>query len=132
MLCQLTVAHSLSPTYPKTRVRLHNSNRPPSGPSSNLPSYSYDAALHHAKVKSPPDPSRLPSHLPPPTAHSLETDIPAGVADSNIAEGNYGDPSDKLFSVYLAQADQFDKEQSEGWKGDTEGILVFVCRRTIP
>ncbi|KAH8983946.1 hypothetical protein EDB86DRAFT_2746910, partial [Lactarius hatsudake] len=32
----------------------------------------------------------------------------------------------KLFSVYLSQADKFDKEQSESWKGDTEGILVFV------
>lgn len=47
-------------------------------------------------------------------------------AHLNTAEGNYGDPSDKLFSVYLAQADKFDKEQSESWKGDTEGILVFV------
>ncbi|KAH9992211.1 hypothetical protein BJV74DRAFT_726936, partial [Russula compacta] len=35
-----------------------------------------------------------------------------------------------LFSVYLAQADKSDKEQSESWKGDTEGILVFVCRTT--
>jgi hypothetical protein len=41
-------------------------------------------------------------------------------------EGNYGDPSDRLFSIYLAQAGKFDKEQSESWKGDTEGILVFV------
>ncbi|KAI9439503.1 hypothetical protein H4582DRAFT_1797974, partial [Lactarius indigo] len=32
----------------------------------------------------------------------------------------------KLFSVYLSQADKFDKEQSESWKGDTEGILVFT------
>ena len=50
-------------------------------------------------------------------------------AHPNIAEGNYGDPSDKLFSVYLAHADKFDKEQSESWKGDTEGILVFVRLR---
>ncbi|KAI0245968.1 hypothetical protein BJV78DRAFT_1136304, partial [Lactifluus subvellereus] len=32
----------------------------------------------------------------------------------------------KIFSVYLFQADKFDKEQSDSWKGDTEGILVFV------
>lgn len=57
------------------------------------------------------------------------TDAPPGVAHPNTDEGNYGDPSDQLFSVYLAQADKFDKEQSESWKGDTEGILVFVCRR---
>ncbi len=60
-----------------------------------------------------------------------ETGTSAGVALPNVVEGNYGDPSDKLFSVYLAQADKFDKEQSESWKGDTEGILVFVCRQTI-
>ena len=58
-------------------------------------------------------------------------DTSAGVAHPNSDEGNYGDPSDKIFSVYLAQADKFDKEQSESWKGDTEGILVFVCRRII-
>jgi hypothetical protein len=55
-----------------------------------------------------------------------------GFAHTNVAEGNYGDPSDRLFSVYLAQAEKFDKEQSESWKGDTEGILVFVCRPTVP
>ena len=44
---------------------------------------------------------------------------------------NYGDPSDKLLSVHLARADKSDKELSESRKGDTEGILVSVCRRTI-
>jgi Family of unknown function (DUF6535) len=56
-----------------------------------------------------------------------ETHTSAGVAHPNTVEGNQGDPSDKLFSVYLAQADKFDKEQSGNWKGYTEGILVFVC-----
>ena len=89
------------------------------GPSSYLPSYSYDAALHHARIQSSFSPSSVP-----------ESDTPVGTAHPNIVDGNYGDPSDKLFAVYLAQADKFDKEQSESWKGDTEGILVFVCRRT--
>ena len=60
-----------------------------------------------------------------------DTDLPTGAAPPNVVDGNYGDPSDRLFSVYLAQADKFDKEQSESWKGDTEGILVFVCRHSI-
>ena len=107
-------------------TRVTNQPSPEPGPSSHLPSYSYDAALHHAKVQLPLDPSRLPSPLPPPTVP--ETNTPAGVADPNIVEEKYGDPSDKLFSVYLAQADKSDQEQSESWKGDTEGILVFVCR----
>ncbi len=62
--------------------------------------------------------------MPPPTVQ--ETDPSPNFAHSHIAEGNYGDPSDRLFSVYLTQADRFDKEQSESWRGDTEGILVFV------
>jgi hypothetical protein len=117
----------LTATPQPTRRHAFDSIKPSSdpGPSSYLPSYSYDAALHHAKAQSPPDSSR---HLPPSTVP--ETDAPAGAAHPNV-DGNYGDPSDKLFSVYLAQADKFDKEQSESWKGDTEGILVFVCRRTI-
>jgi hypothetical protein len=105
-----------------------STNQPSSDPgsSSQLPSYSYDAALHHAKVQSSPDPSR-----PLPLSAVPETDLPTGAAPPNVVDGIYGDPSDKLFSVYLAQTDKFDKEQSESWKGDTEGILVFVCRRTI-
>ena len=66
--------------------------------------------------------------MPPPTTQ--ETDVHADFAHPKTADGNYGDPSDKLFSVYLAQADKYDKEQAESWKGDAEGILVFV-RQTI-
>ena len=95
------------------------------GPSSRSPTYStYDhslvlgSGLQRGQLQPPqPPPS-------PPPPHPLDTDVPA---HSNVA--NYGDSSDKLFSVYLSQADKFDKEQSESWKGDTEGILVFVCPR---
>jgi hypothetical protein len=55
-----------------------------------------------------------------------ETDALTSSLPSDVAEGSYGDSSDKIFSVYLSQADKFDKEQSDSWKGDTEGILVFV------
>jgi len=90
------------------------------GPSSRLPTYSsYDPALQHAQPQSTP--SRPASPLPPTT---LETD--PSITFTHPVEGNYGDPSDRLFSIYLAQAGKFDKEQSESWKGDTEGILVFV------
>jgi hypothetical protein len=117
----------LTATPQPTRTTNQPSSDP--GPSFHLPSYSLDAALHHANIQPLLGPSRLPSPLPPPAVP--ETDTSAGVAHPNSDEGNYGDPSDKIFSVYLAQADKFDKEQSESWKGDTEGILVFVCRRTI-
>ncbi|KAH9957134.1 hypothetical protein BC827DRAFT_1157447 [Russula dissimulans] len=104
-----------------------NSDQTPRDPgpssSSRLPTYSsYDPALRHDQPQSLP--SRLPSPLPPPTTQ--ETNVPADSAYPKVAEGNYGDPSDKLFSVYLAQADKYDKEEAESWKGDTEGILVFT------
>jgi hypothetical protein len=86
--------------------------------------------LRRSTCQSPIPPSGYPSPLTPSTA--LETGVSTGVAHPNVAEGNYGDPSDRLFSVYLAQADKFDKEQSESWKGDTEGILVFVFHETVP
>jgi len=39
---------------------------------------------------------------------------------------NQGDSSDALWSIYLTEADKQDKEVTESWKGDTDGILVFV------
>ena len=65
----------------------------------------------------------IPIHPASPTA--LEIDVFAGVVHPNIAEGNYGDPSDKIFLVYLAQTDKSDKGQSESSKGGTEGILTL-------
>jgi hypothetical protein len=35
-----------------------------------------------------------------------------------------------LFSMYLSRAEKFDKEQSESWKGNADGILVFVRAST--
>ncbi|KAI9447581.1 hypothetical protein H4582DRAFT_10154 [Lactarius indigo] len=39
---------------------------------------------------------------------------------------NHGDPSDGLWSMYLTEAEKQDKEVTETWKGDTDGILVFT------
>lgn len=123
-LCQLTPFTASQPVFEYT------SNGQPSrnpGSSSRLPTYSsYDPAPQHGHPQSPPSFS---SPLLAPS--TLETDATTAFLQPNIAEGNYGDSSDTLFSVYLAQADKFDKEQSESWKGDTEGILVFV-RRAVP
>lgn len=109
-------------------------NETPHGaePISRAPTYS----IHHIGLNSDVTlPSgRLPGQLQPPPPpppsppppFTLATDVPAGHTPSDLAEGNYGDSSDKLFSVYLSQAEKFDKEEAESWKGDTEGILVFV------
>ena len=39
---------------------------------------------------------------------------------------NYGDSSGRLWMMYLTEADKEDKDITESWKGDTDGILVFV------
>lgn len=42
------------------------------------------------------------------------------------AESNYTDGSGALFSMYLNRAEEEDKKAAERWKGDADGILVFV------
>ncbi|KAI9447643.1 hypothetical protein H4582DRAFT_12402 [Lactarius indigo] len=39
---------------------------------------------------------------------------------------NYGDSSGRLWTMYLTEAEKEDKEITENWKVDTEGILVFT------
>ena len=40
--------------------------------------------------------------------------------------GRYLDPSSKLWSVYVAEALQYDKVLVESWTNDMDGILIFV------
>ena len=42
---------------------------------------------------------------------------------------NYGDPSGRLWMMYLTEAEKEDKEITESWQGDADGILVFVSAR---
>ena len=42
------------------------------------------------------------------------------------SDENHGDSSDGLWSIYLTEAEKQDTEVTESWKGDTDGILVFV------
>jgi hypothetical protein len=37
-----------------------------------------------------------------------------------------GDPPEKILGLYLAQAEKSDKENSESWRANTDGVLVFV------
>jgi Family of unknown function (DUF6535) len=36
------------------------------------------------------------------------------------------DTSGKVWSIYLSEAGRQDRALAENWKGDTEGILIFV------
>jgi DNA-binding IclR family transcriptional regulator len=42
----------------------------------------------------------------------------------STSKGN--DTSGKVWSVYLSEAERQDRALAENWKGDTEGILIFV------
>ncbi|TDL24022.1 hypothetical protein BD410DRAFT_897171 [Rickenella mellea] len=48
----------------------------------------------------------------------------------DVREGQSGkdhdDPSEKMWSLYVAEAAKFDKALVESWKGDMEGILIFA------
>ena len=38
----------------------------------------------------------------------------------------YGDPSAKIWGLYLSQAEKVDKEHCDSWAANTDGVLVFV------
>lgn len=51
--------------------------------------------------------------------------LPASTGEPQT-ESNYTDGSGALFSMYLDRAEEEDKRAAERWKGDADGILVFV------
>ncbi len=40
--------------------------------------------------------------------------------------GIHKDPSGKLWSIYLTEADKHDQDMTERWRGEADSILVFV------
>ncbi|KAH8987571.1 hypothetical protein EDB86DRAFT_2106920 [Lactarius hatsudake] len=63
----------------------------------------------------------------PTTTTNNRGDALAPLPDTNPQRGeNYGDSSGRLWLLYLTEAEKEDKEITENWKGDTEGILVFT------
>ena len=43
-----------------------------------------------------------------------------------FGQAQYGDPSAKIWGLYLSLAEKFDKEHSVSWAGNVDGVLVFV------
>jgi hypothetical protein len=39
----------------------------------------------------------------------------------------YSDPLDRFWHLYLLDAEKQDAKLTERWKGDADGILIFVC-----
>jgi hypothetical protein len=57
---------------------------------------------------------------------NLPTLIFAHLIDGAKAHGNWDDSSNKLWSIYVAQAEKYDKIMTDGWKIDTDGGRVFI------
>jgi len=58
--------------------------------------------------------------------HTVPTISHVLIRTSHSDGDNYDDPSSKLWSVYVSEALQYDKALIESWKGDMDGILIFV------
>ncbi|KAF8266272.1 hypothetical protein EI94DRAFT_1586334, partial [Lactarius quietus] len=43
-----------------------------------------------------------------------------------LGQAQYGDPSAKIWGLYLSLAEKFDKEHGDSWAGNIDGVLVFV------
>ena len=43
-----------------------------------------------------------------------------------FGQAQYGDPSARIWGLYLSVAEKFDKAHSDSWSGNTDGVLVFV------
>ena len=52
--------------------------------------------------------------------------VPLPTSGEPQAESSYTDGSGALFSMYLDRAEEEDRKVAESWKGDADGILVFV------
>ena len=54
------------------------------------------------------------------------TDVPRASHRTSQPEAGFSDGSGALFSIYLKTAEEEDKKMTDRWKGDADGILVFV------
>ncbi|KZV65610.1 hypothetical protein PENSPDRAFT_689689 [Peniophora sp. CONT] len=61
----------------------------------------------------------------PATAGSGHSVLPAPPTDPTLGN-TFIDPQDKFWSLYLSDAEKYDKLRMESWKGDTDGILIFT------
>jgi hypothetical protein len=43
----------------------------------------------------------------------------------------YSDPSAKIWDLYLSEAKRIDKDHSESWTANTDGVLVFVRQTSL-
>ena len=46
--------------------------------------------------------------------------------DTSLSQTTSSDPSSKIWGLYISQAERIDKEHSDSWTANTDGVLVFV------
>lgn len=54
---------------------------------------------------------------------------PEALGRTSKPETSFSDGSGAMFSIYLKTAEEEDTKMTDGWKGDADGILVFVRTR---
>lgn len=61
----------------------------------------------------------------------VDIDAPTGdgmerTEETPAVREEQGDPAEKIFSIYVAKADEHDKALIEGWNADLDGMVIFV------
>ncbi|KAH9986065.1 hypothetical protein BJV77DRAFT_1071138 [Russula vinacea] len=46
--------------------------------------------------------------------------------DTSLSQTTSSDPSSKIWGLYISQAERIDKEHSDSWTANTDGVLVFT------
>ena len=64
-------------------------------------------------------------HSPTPTFGRVMSDLHRRDT-SFTTQTLFGDPSSKIWGLYLSQVEKFDKERSDSWAANTNSVLVFV------
>jgi len=70
--------------------------------------------------------------VPPPTIIEGNERLPGGpivpndIHDTHHDAEDYDERASKFWSVYVEEAESYDKAQVETWKDDMEGIIIFV------
>ncbi|KAI9463197.1 hypothetical protein BJY52DRAFT_68962 [Lactarius psammicola] len=60
------------------------------------------------------------------TAEKERGDLGGNNTKAQTSAENYGDPSGKLWSMYLTEAKKEDDQKTQNWTEDTGGVLVFT------
>jgi hypothetical protein len=53
------------------------------------------------------------------------------VLATQSGSSNFSNPEDKFWDIYLKGAEAEDKDHVEDWMGDTDGVLIFVRKKTV-